>query len=109
MSGYFESVRWNACVQRLDLGFSLIRKSFGGMESGPMLTPREKIPSTGGSEEDRTRDAASRRTASPTHYRLSYSGPSAIMFPLTVWKYRNAVDSCCSGFNVPVDHVGMYQ
>ena len=40
-----------------------------------MVTPRGKIPSTGGSEEGRTRDAASRRTASPTHYRLSYTGP----------------------------------
>ena len=34
-----------------------------------------KIPSTGGSEEIRTRDTASHRTASPIHYRLSYSGP----------------------------------
>ena len=41
-----------------------------------MLTQRKKkIPSTGGSEEVRTRDAASGRTESPTHYRLSYSGP----------------------------------
>ena len=34
-----------------------------------------KIPSTGGLEEGGTRDAASRRTASPADYRLSYSGP----------------------------------
>ena len=34
-----------------------------------------KIPSTGGPEQDGTRDAASRRTASPAHYPLSYSGP----------------------------------
>ena len=32
-----------------------------------------KIPSAGGTEEGRTRDTASRRTASPTHYRQSYS------------------------------------
>ena len=38
-----------------------------------MLSPNEKIPSTGGSEEGRTHDAASCRTGSPTHYRLSYS------------------------------------
>ena len=38
-----------------------------------MLTPREKKnPSTGISEESRTRDAA----ASPEHYRLSYFGPA---------------------------------
>ena len=38
-----------------------------------------KIPSTGGSEEGRTPDAASRRTASPTHYWLSYSDPTQIL------------------------------
>ena len=48
MSGSFESVQWNACVQRLDLGlYSYL--SFGGIESEPMLTPRERIPSTGSS------------------------------------------------------------
>ena len=39
---------------------------------------KEKIPTTGGSEEGRTRDAASRGTASPTHNRLSYSGPALL-------------------------------
>ena len=34
--------------------YTLIQKSFGGMESEPMLTPREKLPSTGSSEEDCT-------------------------------------------------------
>ena len=38
------------------------------------VNPKGKIPSTGGSEEDRTRDAASRRTARQKHYRLNYSG-----------------------------------
>ena len=55
--------------------YTRIRKNLGGTESETMLTPREKIPSTGGREEVRTRDTASRRTASPTHYRLSYSRP----------------------------------
>ena len=54
---------------------TLIRKSFAGMESEPLLTPKEKNLLTGGSEEGRNRDAASRRTASPTHYRLSCPGP----------------------------------
>ena len=54
------------------------------MGSEPMLTPKVKIPSTGGPEEGRTRDAASSRTANPTHYRLSYSGP----YP------RNSSDVC---------------
>ena len=48
MLGSFESVGWNACVHRLDLGLYSHPKefwgmesepSFGGMESEPMLTP----------------------------------------------------------------------
>ena len=42
ISGSFESVQWNACVHRLDLSLYSHRKSFGGMESEPMLTLREK-------------------------------------------------------------------
>ena len=51
-SGSFESMRWNACVHRLGLGLLLSsERVFGGMESEPILTPREKstLP-----EEDRT-------------------------------------------------------
>ena len=44
--------------------YTLIRKSFGGMESEPMLIPREKFSP----EEDRTYDAASSRTAGSSHY-----------------------------------------
>ena len=40
------------------------------------VNSKGKIPSTGGSEKGRTCDAVSHRTASPTHYRLSYSGHS---------------------------------
>ena len=40
-SGSFESVRCNACVYRLTSVYTLIGKSFGGMESEPMLTLRE--------------------------------------------------------------------
>ena len=44
MSGSFESVRWNACVHRLDLGLYSHPKGFWGKESEPMLTPKEKNP-----------------------------------------------------------------
>ena len=74
MSGSFESVQRNACVHRLDLGLYSRPKEFWGMESEPMLTPRGKSPLPEGSKEGRIRDAAS-RIASPTHYRLFYSGP----------------------------------
>ena len=46
------------------------------VESEPMLTPRKNLYRTKSfSVEDRTHDAASGRTESPTHYQLSYSGP----------------------------------
>ena len=44
MSGSFESMRLNDCVHRLDLGLYSHPKEFEGMESEPMLTPREKSP-----------------------------------------------------------------
>ena len=39
MSGSFESVKWNASVHRLDLGYTLTRKGFCAMESEPMKIP----------------------------------------------------------------------
>ena len=44
MAGSFESVRWNACVHRLDLGLYSHPKEFWGIESEPILIPREKSP-----------------------------------------------------------------
>ena len=76
MSGYLEYVRWNACAHRLDLGLYSHPKEFSGNGVRTCVISKRKITSTGGSEEGRTRDAASRMTASPTHYRLSYSGSS---------------------------------
>ena len=53
-----------------------------------MSTPREKspLPEKFSPGEYRTHDAASRRTASPTHYQLSYSGP----------QIDSDCDCCCS-------------
>ena len=42
ISGPSESVRWNACVHRVDLGLYSHPKEF--LESETMLTPREKSP-----------------------------------------------------------------
>ena len=44
LSGSFQSVWSNACVHRLDLGLYSHPKEFYGMESEPMLTPKEKSP-----------------------------------------------------------------
>ena len=68
MSGSFESLRWNACVHRLDLGLYSHPKEFLGNGVRNHVNSKAKIPSTGGSEEVQTHDAASCRTASPTHY-----------------------------------------
>ena len=78
MSGSFESVRWNACVHRLDLSlYSRLKEFFWGMESERMSTPRENspLPEKFSSEEDQTHDAASSRTASPTHYQWAIPAP----------------------------------
>ena len=42
MSGSLESLRPNVCVHRLEIGLYSHPKEFKGMESEPMLTPREK-------------------------------------------------------------------
>ena len=44
MSGSFESEPWNAYVRRLDPVYTLIQKSFGGMETETMLTSMGKSP-----------------------------------------------------------------
>ena len=83
--------------------YTLIRKNFGGMESEPMLTPREKfpLPEKFSSEEDRTRDAASNRTASPTHCQRAIPAPSYFNSTATtsvlqtpVWTKSVAVGNC---------------
>ena len=59
--------------------FMLSSERFGGgMESEPMLTPREKspLPEKVTSEEDQTQDTASNRTASPTHFQRAIPAPS---------------------------------
>ena len=54
-------------MHRLDLGLYSHPKEFWGLESKTMLTPRGKSPlQEGGSDEVRTRNPASDRTASPT-------------------------------------------
>ena len=49
MSGSVETMRWNACVHRLDLGLNSYPKEF--WENGIRTHINSKGPSTGGSEE----------------------------------------------------------
>ena len=53
MSGSFESVRWNACVYKLDLGLHSHPKEFVGNGVRTHVSPKGKIPSIGGSEAQR--------------------------------------------------------
>ena len=76
MSGSVESVRWNVLEHRLDLRLDSHPKEFLRNGVRTHVNSKSKIPSTRGSAEDTTHVAASHRTVSPTHYQLSYSGPS---------------------------------
>ena len=69
MSGSFEFVQCNACMHRLDLGLYSHWKEFlgNGVRTHVNSKGNKSLSSTGGSEEDGTCDAASRRTANPLH------------------------------------------
>ena len=84
MSGSFVSMQWNACMRRLDLGLYSHPKSCWGMESEPMLTPREKslIPEKFSVEEEQTNDDASSKTLSPTRYQRAIPDRLEITLPV---------------------------
>ena len=46
MSGSLESVRWTACVHRLDLGLYTHLKEFGGNGVRAHINSKGKVPST---------------------------------------------------------------
>ena len=66
MSGSFESMGWNACMHRLDLGLYSYPTKFGGNGVRTHVNSKGKIPSTRGSEEGRIYGTASRTSGSPT-------------------------------------------
>ena len=88
MSGSFESVRWNACVHRLDLGLYSHPKEILGNRVRAHVNSKEKIPSTekillrGGLNPRR----CVKQDREPNSLPTSYSGPfpSSPMVPLTV-------------------------
>ena len=77
MSGYFESVRWNACVHRLDLGLYSHPKELWGNGARTHVNSKGNtpLPEKFSSEEDQTHDAASSKTGSPTHYQRHFRLP----------------------------------
>ena len=70
---------------------TLIRKSFGGMESEPMLTPRGKIPSIGKKKspqrriEPTTLYQAGQRAQ--THYQRAIPAPIVVLLSTRRWRY----------------------
>ena len=77
MSGSFESVQWNQCAQTRPRLILSSERVLGDWIQIPCYL-QGKIPSIGKEsfEEDRTHDAASSRTASPTHYQRAIPAPS---------------------------------
>ena len=68
MSGSFESVRWNACMHRLDLGLYSYPEEFSVIVFRTRVTSNEKISSTGkkiSPEEDGTHDACITQDSEP--------------------------------------------
>ena len=85
MSGSFESVQWMhmytramecVCAQTRPRFILSSEKVLGNGVRTHVDSSGEKN-SAGGLEKGGTREASSRRTASPTHYRLSHSSPHA--------------------------------
>ena len=64
--------RCTAWVHRLDLRLHSHLKEFKGSEVRTHVNSKGTIPSTGGSEKGWKCEAASRRTANPTHHQPSY-------------------------------------
>ena len=73
MSGTFESLQWNACVHRLDIGLYSYSKEFFENGVRTHVNSKGQIPFTSSSEEDRTHDTSSRRTVAQHTSDLSYS------------------------------------
>ena len=93
-SGSCESVRWNACVHRVDLGLYSLTKEFRGNGVRAHVNSKGKIPlpENFSPEESRTHDAASSRTKSPTHYKWAILFRNAVSY----WRKKNLAVWQCS-------------
>ena len=76
MSGSFKSVLCNARARRQDLGLYSHSKEFWGKGVRTHVHSKGKIPSTGGSEEDRTRNAASLKTGQRAQHTMDWTIPA---------------------------------
>ena len=107
MSESLESVRLNACVHRLDLGLYSHSKEFGGNGARIHVNSKGKNPlyqKKISSEEDRTHDAASSRTASPTHNQRAIPAPAYHWAPAVVSEPLQRRPRCCRRLPGPAWH-----
>ena len=106
MSESLESVRLNACVHRLDLGLYSHSKEFGGNGARIHVNSKGKNPlyQKKISEEDRTHDAASSRTASPTHNQWAIPAPAYHWAPAVVSEPLQRRPRCCRRLPGPAWH-----
>ena len=85
MSGSFESVRWNACVHTLHLSLYSHPNEFWANGVRTHVNSKEKISFTGKKNSPQRRketlDAASSRTASPTHNQRAIPAPKTGIEP----------------------------
>ena len=112
MSRSFESVQWNACAHKLDLGLYSHPKEFRGNGVRTHVNSRKKI-STGkqfSPHEDRTHDAASKHYQRVTPASLYYFSPTfATAAAITTTSCAAAAAACwqarcfCCGFD-DADH-----
>ena len=95
MSGSFESVRWHACVHRLDLGLYSHPKELGGNGVRTHVNSRGKSPllEKFSPEEDRTHGTATSRTANPTHYQRAIQTLLMLVSTLKHGKMTRTLDS----------------
>ena len=76
MSGSFESMQWNACVHRLDLGLYSHPKKFGGNGVGTHANCKGKNPLyRNNSPQRRIEPTTLHQDSEPNTLPASYSGP----------------------------------
>ena len=97
-SGSFESVRWNACVHRLDLGLYSHPKEFWGNGVWTHVNSKGKIPSTGKCPQRRI-EPAMLWTASPSTTNWAIPAPPVHVDDdcccRTIADHCFVVSSCC--------------
>ena len=98
MSGSFESVRWNACVHRLDLGFYPHPKEFLG--NGV----RNRVNSTGKIHTSGAQRRAGPATLHHTEQRAQHTTDWAIPTPDLIWQRWSYPSPLISPFIVDLIH-----